>query len=255
MNQHAGAGEFARQWPSGSHPRRRTSNNNLSGFDIGVVPDIPAAPTVVLVDKQPAIRRGVRSILERSGEIVVVGEASTADEAIEQSSKHLPDVLVIDLRLGGNDGIDVINAVLRISPETGVLVFSEIDDDKAITAAIHAGARGYLGKDVGPEQILRGVQVVAAGDAIISKAIASRFSSWLRPASGQDPYPFSQLTSRERDVLEHIAAGKSNSAIARDLSLAPKTISNRVSAIFGKLGMADRAQVIVLARDAGLGRG
>src|ERR1700712_105490 len=116
MNQHAGAGEFARKWPSGSHPRRRTSNNNLSGFDIGVVPDIPTAPTVVLVDTQPAIRRGVRSILERSGEIVVVGEASTADEAIEQSSKHLPDVLVIDLRLGGTDGIDVINAVLRISP-------------------------------------------------------------------------------------------------------------------------------------------
>ncbi|GAB3885765.1 hypothetical protein GCM10029964_048960 [Kibdelosporangium lantanae] len=107
-------------------------------------------------------------------------------------------------------------------------------------------------KSSGPDQILRGIQAVAAGEVIVGKGIASRFSALM--SSRPERYPFPALTSRERDVLERIAAGKSNMAIARELALAPKTISNRVSSIFGKLGVADRAQAIVLARDAGLGR-
>lgn len=150
----------------------------------------------------------------------------------------------------------VITEVLRLWPETGILVFSSVDDDRVITSAFQAGARGYLFKRAEADQILRGIQTVAAGEAIIDKSIAGRLGALMCPTTGQQYYyPFPQLTDRERDVLERIAAGKSNGTIARELVLASKTVSNRVSVIFGKLGVADRSQAIVLARDAGLGHG
>lgn len=219
-----------------------------------MAPGAPASPTVVLVDVQPAIRHGVRSVLERSGRVSVVGEAATTEEAIAAAARSRPDVLVIDPP-DGSAGLWVITEVLRVAPGTGVLVFSSVVDDKAISSAIHAGARGYLIKSADSDQILRGIHAVAAGEAIVDRVIAPRLSALIRPKTGQDSYPFLQLSSRERDVLERIAAGKSNAEIARELMLAPKTVSNRVSAIFGKLLVADRAQAIVLARDAGLGRG
>jgi DNA-binding NarL/FixJ family response regulator len=221
--------------------------------DVVIVRSLSAPLTVVLADIQPAVRLGVRSVLERSGGFAVVGEAGTADEAVAAVARHRPDVVVIDLDTGEPGGIQVIGQVLRVAPETGVLVYSTVDDDRWVMSAIHAGARGYLIKSAGPDQILRGIHAVAAGEVIFGSTIAGRFSALLRQAAGQDPYPFPQLTNRERDVLERIAAGKSNLVIARELALAIKTISNRVSAIFGKLGVADRAQAIVLARDAGLG--
>jgi DNA-binding NarL/FixJ family response regulator len=245
VEQQAETGEIT--WMPDPRARRRAT-------DIEVVPDLPV-PTVVLADARPAVRRGVRSMLERSGTVAVVGEAATGAAALAEVTRLRPDVLVIDVRLGDDDGIAVIGRVSRTAPGTAVLVFSEVDDDRAITAAFHAGARGYLVEDAGADEILRGVQAVAAGEAIIGKAVAGRLSAWMRPGGGPDPYPFTQLTGREREVLDRIAAGKSNPAIARELALAPKTISNRVSAIFTKLGTADRARVIVLARDAGLGRG
>jgi DNA-binding NarL/FixJ family response regulator len=215
----------------------------------------PAPPTVLLADTQPAVRYWVRSALEHAGGVFVVGEAATANAAIAETSRHRPDVLVIDPQIGESVTADVIGRVSLVSPGTKVLVLSSVDDDAAIRSAIHAGARGYLIKGADVDQIVRGVQVVAAGEAIIGKAIAVRFSALMRAAAGPEPYPFPQLTTREREVLDRIAAGKSNAVIARDLGLASKTISNRVSAVFAKLGVADRAQAIVLARDAGLGRG
>ncbi|MFC4031261.1 LuxR C-terminal-related transcriptional regulator [Streptomyces polygonati] len=215
----------------------------------------PAAPlTVVLADAQPAIRHGVRSVLEHFGGISVVGEAAAADEVLTETSRCRPDVLMVDPLMDELAGARVITQVLRALPNTGVLVFSTVDDDRAIVAAFRSGARGYLGKTATADQIVLGIQAVAAGEAIVDRSIAGRLSALIRPASGQHFYPFPQLTNRERDVLEHIAAGKSNSTIARELALASKTISNRVSVIFGKLGVADRSQAIVLARDAGLGR-
>jgi DNA-binding NarL/FixJ family response regulator len=214
-----------------------------------------ASITVVLADAHPAIRHGIRSVLDDRAEIAIVGEAATPDEAIAAVTEHRPDVLMNDLRTGEIAGVQVISHVLRVSPGTGVLVFSAVDDDGAITSALHAGARGYLIKSAGPDQILMGIQAVAAGDVIVDRAIARRFSALMHPASGSEQYPFPQLTSKERDVLERIAAGRSNLVIARELALALKTVHNRASAIFGKLGVADRAQAIVLARDAGLGRG
>ncbi|MGW2271149.1 response regulator [Streptomyces yangpuensis] len=212
--------------------------------------------TVVLADAQPAIRHGLRSVLERPGGISVVGEASTPEEAIAAIGRHRPRVLMVDPSMDSPSGMHVVPEVQRLWPETGILVFSAADDDKAITSALQAGARGYLFKRAEADQILRGIQAVAAGEAIIDKSIACRLGALMCPTSGQQYYyPFPHLTDRERDVLERIAAGKSNTAIARELVLASKTVSNRVSVIFGKLGVADRAQAIVMARDAGLGHG
>ncbi|MBB5851206.1 LuxR C-terminal-related transcriptional regulator [Amycolatopsis umgeniensis] len=211
--------------------------------------------TVLLADSQPAVRYGVRSALEDVGGIAIVGEAATANATIAETFRHQPDVLVVDPQLGEFATVDIISRVARIAPDTRVLVLSAVDDDTSIRSALHAGARGYLVKGADLDQVVRGVQVVAAGEAIVGKTIAGRFGALMRSAAGPEPYPFPRLTTREREVLDRIAAGKSNSAIARELALAPKTISNRVSAVFGKLGVADRAQAIVLARDAGLGRG
>ncbi|WP_254896612.1 response regulator transcription factor [Amycolatopsis sp. Hca4] len=214
----------------------------------------PAPLTVLLADTQPSVRHGVRAALEQAGGVFVVGEAATANGVIAETARHRPDVLVVDPQLGGAGPADVIGRVALVSPETKVLVLSAADDDTAVRSAIHAGARGYLVKGADAEQIVRGVRVVAAGEAIVGRAIAARFSALVR-TSAPEPYPFPQLTTRERQVLDRIAAGRSNAVIARDLGLASKTISNRVSAVFAKLGVADRAQAIVLARDAGLGRG
>ncbi|MGW5747706.1 response regulator [Amycolatopsis sp. NPDC003861] len=245
MNQQANELAWTPALPARRHLTRRRA-------EIEVVPDV-AVPTVVLADTRPAVRRGVRSMLERSAAISVVGEAATTAAVLAETTRLRPDVLVTDLQFGDDDGIAVIAGIVRAAPGTAVLVFSEVDADRTITAAFQAGARGYLIKDAGADQILRGVQAVAAGELIVGRAIAGRLGAWLRPGAEPEPYPFAQLTARERDVLDRVAAGKSNSAIASEFALTPKTISNRVSAIFAKLGTADRARLIVMARDAGLG--
>lgn len=208
---------------------------------------------MLLADGQPATRFGIRSVLERFGDITVVGEADTADQAVAAASRCRPNVLMIDLDTREPAGARVIERVRRVAPATGVLVFSAVDHDASVTSAIRAGALGYLVKSADSDEILRTIHAVASGDVIIGKTVAGRFGASLRLGCGPGAYPFPQLTNRERDVLERIAAGKSNSVIARELTLAPKTISNRVSSVFSKLRVTDRAHAIVLAREAGLG--
>ncbi|MCP2241849.1 response regulator [Lentzea aerocolonigenes] len=223
------------------------------GHDIAVL-HRPAAITVVLADTQPAIRHGVRSVLERVDGVSVVGEASTSSEVVSETARCRPDVLVVDVDTVGAGNCRLVEQITRACPETGILVFSASDCDETVIAAIRAGARGYLLKNADPDQIVRGIQAVAAGEFLIGRTIAARIGALLHPGTDRSPYPFPQLTGKEREVLDRIAAGRSNVAIAREFALASKTISNRVSAIFAKLGVADRAQAIVLARDAGLGR-
>jgi DNA-binding NarL/FixJ family response regulator len=210
--------------------------------------------SVVVAGAETVSRQGVRSVLERLGEITVVAEAATAEQTVAVVARRWPDVLVLDIDSGDLIRIALISQILAASPRTRVLVFSAFDDDESLMAAIRLGARGYLVKSAGARQILRAVQAVAAGDVIVDNTIAARFIASLSLMHRSSPYPFPELTSREREVLELIAAGKSNATIARELALAPKTISNRVSTVFIKLGVADRAQAIVLAREAGLGR-
>lgn len=205
-----------------------------------------AAVTVLLAGQRPA----VRFALQRPGDIVVVGEVASTWDVFGEIAGRTPEVVVLDPHQVGAPAAEKV--IERVAARTKVLVLTEIDDDAAIRRAFRAGALGYLIADADHDQVLGGVRVVASGGLIVGKSIARRFAALIY--TGRAPYPFPQLTAREQEVLERIAAGKSNLAIARELTLAPKTIGNRVSAVFAKLGVANRAQAIVLARDAGLGR-
>jgi DNA-binding NarL/FixJ family response regulator len=166
-----------------------------------------------------------------------------------------PDIVVMDLNMPGLNGIDATRAILRANPGTGVLVLTMFDDDESVFAAMRAGARGYLLKGADKDEIARAVLAVASGEAIFGPAVAQRvidYFSTARPA-GQPP-AFPELTEREREILELIAQGHRNPAIAKRLVLSPNTVRNHVSSIFAKLQVADRAQAIIRAREAGLGR-
>ena len=211
--------------------------------------DDPVRPTVVVADDHPVVRGGLRALLAGTGGITVVGEAATGRDAVQEVLRHRPDVLITDLR-SGDPG--VVREVTRSAPGVGVLVFTLLEDDDSVLAAIRAGARGYLHKCARHEDILRAVHGVAAGEAVFGARIAVRLAGLL--SARTDSAPFPELTTRERQILDLIAAGAPNSAIARRLQLAPKTVANHISAIFAKLGVTGRSEAIVRARDAGLGR-
>ncbi|HEX6357933.1 response regulator transcription factor [Actinophytocola sp.] len=202
---------------------------------------------VVVADDQPVVRAGLTAVLGGTGEMEVVASSPDGREAVRDTLVHRPDVLVLDLRLRELSGEAVIRDVLQHAPETGILVFSAMDTDLLLTAR-RAGARGYLPKNSPDGQIVRAVERVAAGESVCPD-VERRDDI---PPFNQ--YPFPELTAREREVLALLAAGLPNPAIARELHLAPKTVSNHISNIYAKLGLADRYQAIMQARAAGLGR-
>ncbi|SDW28167.1 DNA-binding response regulator, NarL/FixJ family, contains REC and HTH domains [Amycolatopsis xylanica] len=205
--------------------------------------------TVVLADEQPVVRSGLRVLLSAIDEVGVAGEAGTAQQALRETLLHRPDVLVLDLRLG----IGVVHEVRRRSPGTAVLVFTTIDDDEAIFGALCAGVRGYLLKGTEPDDLVQAVRSVCAGAAILAPSIAARIGELLSRRIGPPSVP--GLTAREHEVLTLMAGGLRNSEIAMRLRLASKTVSNHISAIFAKLGVKDRTAAVIVAREAGLGKG
>jgi DNA-binding NarL/FixJ family response regulator len=206
---------------------------------------------VVLADNQPAARTGLRVLLSETAGFTVEAESGAGAELVEEALRCHPDVLVVD---PGPDGFRAIARLRREDPGIAVLVFTSAGDDESVFAAIRAGARGYLLKDAGREDIIRTVRGVAAGEAIFCPRVAARLTVLLAGAAGYPVHPFPHLTGREREVLDLIAAGLGNAAIAARLQLAQKTVSNNISAIFSKLQVADRAEAIARARNAGLGR-
>ena len=209
---------------------------------------------VLLADDHPLFRDGLRSALASLGDTEVVGEAATGEAAIEQALELQPDVVVMDLQMPAVNGIEATRRIVEASPHIGVLVLTMFEDDDSVFAAMRAGARGYVLKGSGQDEIVRAIHAVSSGEAIFGPAIAERLMAFF--ASGPDGPPpvFPDLTEREREVLELVARGESNQAIARRLVLSEKTVRNHVSNIFTKLQVADRAQAIVRAREAGLGR-
>jgi DNA-binding NarL/FixJ family response regulator len=210
---------------------------------------------VLVADDHPMYRYGLRTLLEATPDLEVVGEAATGVEAVSAAATLQPDIVVMDLNMPGLNGIDATRAILRTNPGTGVLVLTMFDDDESVFAAMRAGARGYLLKGADKSEIARAVLAVASGEAIFGPAVAQRvidYFSTARPA-GQPP-AFPELTEREREILDLIAQGHRNPAIAKQLVLSPNTVRNHVSSIFAKLQVADRAQAIIRAREAGLGR-
>lgn len=211
---------------------------------------------VLLVDDHPVFRHGMRSLLEAVPDVEVVGEGRDGSEAVELAGRLRPDVVVMDLNMPGLDGVAATREICRALPDTGVLVLTMFEDDDSVFAAMRAGARGYLVKGADSPEVLRAIAGVAAGDAIFGPSVAQRVLGYLtRPLSSRDERLFPDLTSREREILELIAAGSGNATIAQRLFLSPKTVRNNVSNIFVKLQVADRAEAIVRARRAGLGVG
>jgi DNA-binding NarL/FixJ family response regulator len=214
---------------------------------------------VLLVDDHDGFRAGFHAALASVDDIVIVGDAVDGREALRMAEDLQPDVVVMDLKMPRLDGIEATRRLLQDSPHIGVLVLTMFDDDESIFLAMRAGARGYLVKGAPRDEIVRSIQAVAAGEAIVGPAIARRIQDYLTsPAPSAAPRPdpggaFPELTERERDVLGLMAAGHNNSVIASRLGISSKTVRNHGSNIFTKLVVADRVQAIIRAREAGLG--
>ncbi|WP_067472206.1 response regulator [Actinomadura hibisca] len=212
---------------------------------------------VVLADDHPVYRDGLRLMLESTGRVEVAGTAADGLDAVLLAERLRPDVVVMDLRMPRMGGVDAIRRVLAARPATGVLVLTMHDDDDSVFAAMLAGARGYLVKGADQEEILRAITAVAGGEVIFGPALAGRVTGYftrLATARTHDDDPFPQLTAREREVLELVAAGLGNARIAERLGLSPKTVRNNVSTVLAKLQVADRTEAALRARDAGFGR-
>ncbi|TQS26156.1 response regulator transcription factor [Microbispora sp. KK1-11] len=209
---------------------------------------------VVLADDHPLFRHGLRMLLEQIGGHRVVAEAGDGEAALAAVAEHEPDVVVMDLTMPVLSGLEATRRVVRDHPRTAVLVLTMNEDDNFVFAALRAGARGYVLKGCEGAEFLRAVRAVAAGEALFGPAVAARISAFLGggPPGAREAFP--ELSDREREILDAIAAGKSNAAIAQRLHLSPKTVKNYITSIFDKLQVADRAEAIVRAREAGLGR-
>jgi DNA-binding NarL/FixJ family response regulator len=210
--------------------------------------------SVLIADDHPLFRDGLRALLAADSTLRIVGEAASGTDAVELTAKLMPDLVLMDLHMPGLSGVECTRQIVAASPHIGVLVLTMFDDDDSIFAAMRAGARGYLLKDAGRQEILRGIRAVGGGEAIFGPSVAMRVIRYFgaaRTRPGLTAFP--QLTERELEVLDLVAAGMNNPEITRRLVVSPKTVRNHVSNIFAKLQVADRAQAIVRAREAGMG--
>lgn len=211
---------------------------------------------VLIADDHAFFRDGLRGLLRLVPEVEVVGEAATGAEAIRQAAALQPDIILMDLQMPDLNGIEATQRILQRSPHIGILVLTMYEDDDSVFAAMRTGARGYLLKGADRLEIGRAIRAVGSGEAIFSPAIAQRLTQYFAAIAPRTPAPaFPQLSDREQEVLELIAQGLNNGEIAVRLQVSEKTIRNHVSNIFTKLQVADRAQAIIRARDAGLGQG
>ena len=208
---------------------------------------------VVLADDHPMYRFGLRAVLDASPEVEVVGEAADGAELVALVAGCAPDVVLTDLSMPKVSGTAAIDELARRRPGLGILVLTMHEDDASLFGALRAGARGYLLKGADRDEIVRAVLAVADGDAVYGGAVASRVVDALTGASSRTP-AFPELTGREREVLELLAAGLPTGQIARRLALSDKTVRNHVSAVLTKLQVPDRAAAVARARDAGIGR-
>jgi DNA-binding NarL/FixJ family response regulator len=206
---------------------------------------------VLLADDHPVFLGGLRALLDSTPGLEVIGEAATGDEAVSAATAHQPDVVVMDLQMPGRNGIDATREIVARSPHIGVLVLTMFEDDDSVFAAMRAGARGYLLKGSAPRDVVRAIETVGSGEAVFAPAIARRLIDFF--TASPTAYPFPELTEREREVLDLLAQGRTNADIARVFVLSAKTVRNHVSNILTKLQVADRAQAIIRAREAGLG--
>lgn len=210
--------------------------------------------TIVLVDDHPLVRQGLRAVLDATDDLTVVAETDNGPDAVRLCVEHRPDVVLMDLQMPNGHGLDATVAVRRAAPGTAVLVLTMFDDDDTVFAAVTAGAAGYLLKGADGADIAAAIRAVAAGQAVFGAALAGRLQRWFDHPPKTRERPFPELTDRERDILDGVAAGRTNAEIGARLFLSPKTVANNVTTILDKLHLAHRTEAIVKAREAGLGR-
>jgi DNA-binding NarL/FixJ family response regulator len=216
--------------------------------------------SVLLADDQPLLRRGFRMIIEEEDDLTVTGEAGNGDEAVDRARQSPPDVVLMDIRMPGSDGIGATRRITAANPAIRVLVLTTFDLDEYAFGALRAGASGFLLKDVRPAELVAAIRTVASGDAVVSPRVTRRLLeeyAQLMPVPGAlrgtERYPqLSALTARESEVLEAVARGLSNAEIAATLCVSETTVKSHVGRILAKLGLRDRVQIVVLAYEAGL---
>ena len=226
---------------------------------------------ILIADDHLFYREGVRSLLSHVPDLEVVGEAANGGEVLARAVELAPDVILMDIKMPGLNGIEATRRILDRQPHLAILVVTMFDDDDSVFAAMRAGARGYVLKDADQDELVRAITAVSRGEAIFSSAIAQRMMRYFAGLAGPTPAApgqlaptpgnrrhgtvFPELSDREREILELVARGHNNQQIATQLILSIKTVQNHISNIFNKLQVADRAQAIVRARDAGFGHG
>jgi DNA-binding NarL/FixJ family response regulator len=207
---------------------------------------------VVIADDQPLMRAGFKAVLEATGSIQVVAEAGTGEEAVRAATEHAPDVVLMDIRMPGMDGIEAT----RRLPRQRVLILTTFGLDDYIVDALRAGASGFLLKDAPTHEVIAAVRAVAAGDAVLAPSVTRQLLDQvgrrLPPAVPRTHASEAELTERERQVLSMLAAGMSNSEIAQALVLSEATVKTHVSNLLGKLGLRDRVQAVIYAYETGL---
>jgi DNA-binding NarL/FixJ family response regulator len=209
---------------------------------------------LVVADDHPLFRKGIVTMLQAVGGFEVVGEAETGEKAVALTREARPDVVLMDLHMPDMGGIAATREIRAFDPSVRVLVITMLEDDDSVFLSLRAGAQGYVLKGAVEDDFIRAIRAVSAGEAIFSPAIARRVLSWFESRQLREPDELAHLTHREREILDELALGNSNAAIARHLNLSSKTVANHLSSIFGKLQVADRGEAIVRARDAGFGR-
>lgn len=210
---------------------------------------------ILIADDHTLFRGGLKALLASLPDAEIVGEAADGEEAIALAAQLQPDVVLMDIQMPGVNGIEATRRILETSPHVGVLMLTMFEDDDSVFAAMRAGARGYILKGAGQADLTRAIQAVASGEALFAPGVAQRLLTYLgTPRSRSQERIFPELTEREREVLNLIAAGNNNATIASKLVLSPKTVRNHISNIFSKLQVADRAEAIIRAREAGMGR-
>jgi DNA-binding NarL/FixJ family response regulator len=201
---------------------------------------------ILVVDDHPVVRQGLRTFLDALPDLRVVGEASDADSCLQQAQQLQPDVILLDLRMPGGDGVAALHQLRQAGQPARVLVVTSYTEAAAVLPAMAAGAAGYVAKDVDPAALATAIRAVHAGHVLLSPAVASLLAAG--PAASHP----ARLTAREHDVLAEIAQGRSNREIAKALGMAEKTVKTHVSAVLAKLGLADRTQAALYAVRHGL---
>lgn len=208
---------------------------------------------ILIADDHPLFRDGLRALLTSLPDFEVVGEAEDGAQAMAQALALQPDLIFMDLRMPGVDGVQAIREITRASPHIGLIVVTMLNHDSAVFSAFKAGARGYLLKDARQEEIVHAIRTVASGGAMLGAALAKKVQVYFHAlAPKRDLLVFPELTDREREVLQLVAQGLSNTQITERLNVSPRTVRNHITNIFAKLQVATRSEAIVHAREAGL---